>query len=272
MKVSAILKHAARRLGGDAATANIEARALLVHALSVDRAWLIAHSEDIVEEKSLSRFEAMLERRLEGEPVAYILGFREFYGENFRVSNAVLIPRPETELLVDLALQRIPENGRVLDLGTGSGAIAVTVARQRRDAVVMAIDKSASALSVAIKNGEGLNNVSFLESDWFDALEHRHFDIILSNPPYVAEGDEHLKDLSFEPGLALTSGGDGLDAIRRIVKEAPHHLETGGWLLFEHGYDQAERCRDLLSRSFDEVRSWKDISGIERVSGGTLTS
>ncbi|HQT26288.1 MAG TPA: peptide chain release factor N(5)-glutamine methyltransferase, partial [Burkholderiales bacterium] len=196
MKVSHALRQAARELGGDAATSNIEARALLADALAVDRAWLAAHSEDILEQASLSKFEAMLDRRLKGEPVAYILGFREFYGERFKVSRDVLVPRPETELLVDLALERIPENGRVLDLGTGSGAIAVTIARQRKNAFVTAVEKSSPALHVAMENGKGLENILFLESDWFDALKDKSFDVILSNLPYVAEGDEHLKDLA----------------------------------------------------------------------------
>lgn len=273
MKVSAVLKEASARLEGSqgAAVANIEARALLSHALAVDRAWLIAHSCDSMAPASLSKFENMLERRLKGEPVAYILGFREFYGENFKVSNAVLIPRPETELLVDLVIERIPENGKVLDLGTGSGAIAVTIARQRKHAKVKAVEKSSAALAVACENGKGLPNLLFLESDWFDALHGEKFDFIVSNPPYIAEGDRHLGDLKYEPALALTSGKDGLDAIRKIISEAPFHLEKGGWLLFEHGYDQGESCRNLLSGAFSGVNTWKDLSGLERVSGGRLT-
>lgn len=278
MNIGLLLKQAGERIAGvpgmDPAGASIESHALLMHVLSVDRAWLIAHSKDIVETGEMAKFESMLERRLAGEPVPYILGRREFYGMDFKVNRDVLIPRPETELLVDLALERIPENGnfRVLDLGTGSGAIAVTIARQRNNALVIAAEKSSSALAVARDNGKGLENILFRESDWFESLAGERFDIILSNPPYIAVGDPHLKDLEFEPDLALASGKDGLDAIARIVEEAPLHLERGGWLLFEHGYDQGEACRGLLSGSFREVATWRDISGLERVSGGRLTS
>ncbi len=263
-----------RLLGLQQAEARIEVQALLRSILNASNAWLIAHSKDMIEPEKLSGFEVLLERRLKGEPVAYIVGFREFYGMDFRVSEDVLIPRPETELLVDLALDRIPENGnfRVLDLGTGSGIIAISVARQRKNALVTAAEKSSRALSVAKMNGKGIENIRFVESDWFDALCGEKYDLILSNPPYIPEEDRHLEDLKHEPALALTSGKDGLDAIRKIIEEAPAHLEPGGWLLFEHGYDQGEICRKLLSKSFHEVYSWKDLSGIERVSGGRLTS
>ena len=278
MNVAQALKLAADRMARalylDAASVGVEARALLASALSVGRAWLIAHATDPVDPEALPKFEAMVERRLTGEPVAYILGCREFYGIGFKVTKEVLVPRPETELLVDLALERIPEQGafRVLDLGTGSGIVGISVARHRQRATVTAVDKSASALAVAKQNGEGLENIRFVESDWFAALQGEKFDLILSNPPYIAEGDAHLANLKFEPALALTSGKDGLDAIRNIIEAAPHHLEPGGWLLFEHGYDQGEICRELLSEKLAEVGSWQDLSGIERVSGGRLTA
>jgi len=272
------LKLAADRLAKalelDAAGAGIEARVLLAFAWKVDRAWLIAHAEDPVDPEMLPKFEIMVERRLKGEPVAYITGFREFYGVEFKVTQDVLVPRPETELLVDLALERVPEQGafRVLDLGTGSGIVGISIARHRKRTTVTAVDKSPSALAVAKQNGEKLENIRFLESDWFAALQGEKFDLILSNPPYIAEGDEHLANLKFEPALALTSGRDGLDAIRSILEAAPSHLEPGGWLFFEHGYNQGEICRELLSKSFAEVVTWRDLSGIERVSGGRLTS
>ncbi len=276
MTVSLVLRRASERIGAsvglDAIEAAIEARALLCAALDVDRVWLIVHAQDELEAPNLHEFEKMVERRLKGEPVAYIAGFREFYGAKFRVTRDVLIPRPETELLVDLALECMPEDGKVLDLGTGSGAIAVSIARLRKSAAICAIDKSPAALEIAKENGRDLPNIDYVESDWFEALPDEKYDLIVSNPPYIAEGDEHLKDLQFEPSLALTSGRDGLDAIRRIVQDAPSHLKAGGWLLFEHGYDQGGKCRKLLSKKFYEVATWRDLSGNDRVSGGRLTS
>lgn len=276
MSVALALRESAARivaaLGLDSGSAAIEARALLASVLKADRAWLIAHSYDVVASESLSKFESLLERRLKGEPIAYILGAREFYGLDFRVSPDVLIPRPETELLVDLALARIPHNGSVLDLGTGSGVIAISIAKHRADARVTAVDRSSAALLLAMQNGtmHDLHNVRFIESDWFEHLYGERFDLIVSNPPYIAERDEHLEqgDLRFEPALALSSGPDGLDAIRGIIRNAPAYLEPWGWLLFEHGYDQGEICRELLAPEFDDVASFRDLSGIERVSGG----
>ena len=222
---------------------------------------------------------ALLERRMGGEPIAYLLASREFYGLDFKVSPATLIPRPETELLVDLALQRIPTQGafRVLDMGTGSGAIALSIAHTRPYIEVVAVDVSQDALEVAHENALRLNanNVHLLRSDWFSALHGERFDLIVANPPYVATADVHLAqgDLRFEPLGALASGGDGLDDIRRICAQAKAHLHPGGWLLLEHGYDQAERVRALMQQSgFTGVFSVLDISGIERVSGGSCLS
>ncbi len=205
---------------------------------------------------------------MKGEPVAYILGHREFYGLDFHVNENTLIPRPETELLVELSLERMAE--RVLDLGTGTGAVAISIAKNAKNSAVTALDKSPAALEVARENAKKLGvKVRFLESDWFSAVPGEKFGLIVSNPPYVAEGDPHLKDLAFEPMLALASGPDGLDSIRIIVENAPDHLEPGGWLLFEHGYDQGCACRDLLlAKGFSEVSTWLDLAGIERVSGG----
>ncbi|TAN77842.1 MAG: peptide chain release factor N(5)-glutamine methyltransferase, partial [Gallionella sp.] len=212
---------------------------------------------------------------LNGEPVAYLLGEREFYGLNFKVSPATLIPRPDTELLVDLALQRISQQSacRVLDLGTGSGAIALSIAHARPDARVVAVDASAAALEVAQCNARrlALTNVRLLRSDWFSALRDERFDMIVSNPPYIAAGDVHLSqgDVRFEPPGALASGADGLDDIRSIIGQAKTYLNANGWLMFEHGYNQAERARGLLGDAgFTEVFSARDLAGMERVSGG----
>ncbi len=217
-----------------------------------------------------------MERRAAGEPIAYLTGNCEFYGLEFRVTPAVLIPRPETELLVDLALERLPVEGRarVLDLGTGSGCIAVSLGRQRPRMEVWAADAVPAALEVARDNALRLGaTVRFVRSDWLADLAGERFDLILSNPPYVAAGDPHLSrgDLRFEPASALVAGEDGLNDIRRIVAAAPAHLAPGGWLLFEHGYDQAQRCRALLTAAgFGQVTSWRDLAGIERVSGGCM--
>ncbi|HZW25057.1 MAG TPA: peptide chain release factor N(5)-glutamine methyltransferase [Gallionella sp.] len=257
----------------DSGTARIEVQMLLQQVLGVNRAYLLAHPERQLDEMQQAAYRALLQRRLAGEPLAYILGEREFFGLNFKVTPATLIPRPDTELLVELALQRIPQSGRVLDLGTGSGAIALSIARSRPDVDVTAVDASPEALEVAQENARrlGVGNARFVHSDWFAALEGERYDLIVSNPPYIEDADAHLGqgDLRFEPRSALASGTDGLDDIRRIVADAKGHLNDGGWLMFEHGYDQAERARELLEASgFADVFSARDLSGIERVSGG----
>jgi release factor glutamine methyltransferase len=260
----------------DSASARVEARSLLRHALRVDTAWLAAHGRDaLAEGAERARFEALLARRLGGEPVAYLTGGREFFGLDFVVSPAVLIPRPETETLVEAALDRISPDGRcrVLDLGTGSGCVAIAIARHLPRAEVTAVDASEGALAVARENANrilGPGRLRLLGGDWFAPVAGERFGLVIANPPYVAEGDPHLSrgDLRFEPRAALVAGTDGLDCIRRIVREAPAHLSPGGWLLFEHGYDQAETCRNLLGESgLQEVISIRDLSGSERVSG-----
>ncbi len=256
--------------------ARSEVQSLLQTVLVVNRAYLLAHPERVLTEQELSRYQTLLQRRLQGEPLAYILGEREFFGLNFKVTPATLIPRPDTELLVELALARISSPScRVLDLGTGSGAIALSIAHSRPEVGVMAVDASAEALSVAQENAKCLKilNARFLLSDWFSALVGQNFDLIVSNPPYIAEDDRHLAqgDLRFEPASALASGLDGLDDIRRIINEAGAHLAAGGWLMLEHGFDQAAQVRELLrGAGFKNVRSDKDLAGIERVSGGQL--
>ncbi len=254
----------------------LEARMLLDRVLAKTRAWLIAHADESVSIESEQAFAALAERRRQGEPIAYILGKREFYGLELGVTRAVLIPRPETELLVELALERIPENAavRVLDLGTGSGAIAVALARARPQARVTAVDVDYAALAVARANASRHGvSVRFFCGDWFGALPGETFDLVVSNPPYVAAGDPHLAmgDVRFEPQRALAGGADGLDCIRAIIASAVAHLRPGAWLLFEHGYDQAEACRALLeAQGYREVQSWPDLAGIPRVSGGAV--
>lgn len=259
----------------DASTARIEVQSLVQHVLQVPRAYLLAHPEQILDSRQQTTYDALLKRRLQGEPIAHILGEREFFGLNFKVTPATLIPRPDTELLVELALQRMPQGMpcRVLDLGTGSGAIAVAIAHSRPDVAVTAVDASEEALEVARENAGrlGIANIVFQRSDWFSALDGQCFDLIVSNPPYVAAGDAHLTrgDVRFEPLSALASGADGLDDIRSIVSKAEAFLERGAWLLLEHGYDQAEQVRNILQKNrFAEVFSAKDIAGINRVSGG----
>ena len=260
-----------------AALEAVDARVLLRHALGVDEAYLIAHDRDVLTSAQREKFEALVERRCAGEPVAYITGTREFFGLEFKVTPAVLIPRPETELLVDWTLEKIsPDtNARVLDLGTGSGCIAISVAQARPRARVIAVDCAAAAIEVARANAQRhrVVNVEFREDEWFSGLAGWRFELIVANPPYIAAGDAHLStgDLRFEPAAALASGADGLDAIRVIVAAAPQYLQAGGWLAFEHGYDQAPRCRDLLEHAgFTQVFSHADLAGIERISGGCL--
>ena len=269
----------ARTLGLGAAEARLEAQVLLGHALGKPRAWLIAHSDDRLDPEQTATFADLFDRRWGGEPVAYILGEREFYSLNFKVTPAVLIPRPETELLVELALARLPTglSARVLDLGTGSGAVAVTLALHRPEAEVVAVDQSAAALEVAQENAQrlGADKLRLVRSDWYRALDEEKFDLIVSNPPYIAAGDAHLEqgDVRFEPPAALASGEDGLNDIRAIVRGAAVRLKPGGWLLFEHGYDQASACRELLLQAgFEQVASATDLAGIARVSYGQWTS
>ncbi len=251
----------------------IEAEVLAAHALGIPRARLLADASRTLGPEASRRVERLFLRRRAGEPVAYLTGEREFYGLALRVTPDVLIPRPETELLVELALARLPNRaGRVLDLGTGSGAVAVALAHAAPDAEIVAIDASAAALEVARENARRYAaSIRFMLGSWFGGLAGERFDVIVSNPPYVARGDAHLQegDLRFEPEEALVGGVDGLEAIRAIVAGAAAHLVPGGWLLFEHGYDQAERCKSLLAMyGYAEIASWPDLAGIVRVSGG----
>lgn len=253
----------------------MELRMLLGHALGLTRVQLITRSETSIDESQAQRLNDLVQQRLDGAPIAYLLGEREFYGLNFKVSPAVLIPRPETELLVDLALQFTPKNGELLDLGTGSGAIAVAAAAQEHSLKVSAADISPDALAIAQKNAQRLLStrapLDFFLSDWYNGIPQKQFHTIVSNPPYIVQGDAHLSqgDLRFEPIDALTDHGDGLSAYRHIIGGAAARLHDQGWLLMEHGYDQADAVQALLrEHGFQAVQSWPDLAGILRVTGG----
>jgi release factor glutamine methyltransferase len=276
MNIKTTLADTISKLGS--AEATLEARILLQQVLNVNHAWLIAHADDTLTPEQYAAFDALLQRRLNGEPIAHILGEREFFGLPLKVTADTLIPRPDTETLVEQALQTIPEQAvcQVLDLGTGTGAIALAIAKYRPQATVTAVDASKAALAVATENANnlGLNNVSFQYSDWFSQLQVQRFDMIVSNPPYIAENDPHLSqgDVRFEPKSALTSGADGLDDIRHIVSHAAHYLKPNGWLLLEHGYDQAQAVAELLTQAnFTHIGHALDLAGIQRVTFGMVS-
>ncbi len=258
--------------------ARLEAQLLLGHVLKKSRAYLSNGSAEI-QPAQFSRFDELVTRRAQGEPIAYILGYREFYSRNFMVSPAVLIPRPETELLVDLALGKLTGSGfiQVLDLGTGSGAIALSIAAHRPRIQVTAVDNSDDALAVANKNQDVLKikNVRTQHSDWFSALHGQRFNLIVANPPYVAENDPHLEagDVRYEPKTALRGGHDGLACISKISREANSFLKPGGWLLIEHGYDQATAVRQFfMEQGLENVASHPDLAGILRVTLGQASN
>lgn len=270
--ISAALAAAQQTIG------RIEARVLLREVLQKDDAYLLAHGDDALTAAQAQQYAALVARRVAGEPVAYITGRREFHGREFAVTPAVLIPRPATEVLVELALQRLPAAApcRVLDLGAGSGCIGITIAAERPQAQVTLVDASASALAIARANAVqwAPANTTLLQSDWYEAVAAQRYDLIVSNPPYVADGDAHLAqgDLRFEPRSALAAGPDGLDDIRRIIAGAREHLLPGGWLLFEHGHDQAIACAALLRDArFAALVAERDLDGIVRVGGGRRT-
>jgi release factor glutamine methyltransferase len=254
--------------------ARVDAQMLLLHALTRplhDRAWLLAHDTDLLTDAQQHRWDQALQRRLQGEPVAYITGYKDFFGLTLKVDARVLDPRPDTEILVEWALELLTagQPARVLDLGTGSGAVALALQHQRPAAQVTAVDASADALAVASANAGRLNlPVQCVQSHWMNAVPGQ-FDLIVSNPPYVADGDPHLAALTHEPLQALTSGADGLDDIRQIIAQAPSRITPGGWLLLEHGWDQAAAVQALLTQAeFTEVQSRQDLAGVDRCTGG----
>lgn len=279
MTVADWLREAAVRLAAapawqDAASAapRREAEWLLAELLGRDLTWLLTWPEHMLDAVQQAQAEDWLARRCAGEPLAYLAGRREFWSLPLVVTPETLVPRPDTERLVELALQRLPVDVAqdVLDLGTGSGAIALALARERPLANVTAVDRSAGALAVAARNGEALGlRVRWLQSDWFAALGQEKFHLLVSNPPYIAEDDPHLAGLTHEPLSALVAGEGGLADLRHLVATAPRHLREGGWLLLEHGHDQAAAVRALLVASgYAEVASWQDYGGNDRVSGG----
>lgn len=259
------------------ATSRIEARVLLREVLHQSDAYLLTHDDELLTAGQAQQYVSLVVRRVAGEPIAYITGCREFHGREFKVTPAVLIPRPETELLVELALQRLPAGAaaQVLDLGTGSGCIGITIAAERPQVQVTLADASEAALEVARANAAqwAPDNTMLLQSDWYSALTDERYDLIVANPPYVADGDAHLQqgDLRFEPRSALAAGADGLRDLQQIIARAPQHLRAGGWLLLEHGFDQAVACAWLLEAAgFQDHFNAPDLAGMPRVSGGCL--
>ncbi len=293
--IKSTLTAAASQLNSNEAA--LETQLLLQHVLNVNRAWLITHENDVLDAENISytQFQALLKRRIIGEPIAYILGYREFYGMSLKVTPDTLIPRADTETLVEAALAKIPlpsapksaspsrsrlanhqqktPNLSILDLGTGTGAIALAIAKYRPQAFVTAVDFSESALNVALENAQSLalTNIQFLHSNWFEALENQTFDVIVSNPPYIEQHDAHLNqgDLRFEPMHALASGNDGLDDIRLILNNCLVHLKPQGWLMLEHGYNQAELVADLMAYTgLVEIETIQDLGGNNRITIG----
>jgi release factor glutamine methyltransferase len=252
----------------------LDASVLMRHVLGWSAAQLASRANESMAPHAVESYKAAAARRAAGEPIAYIVGEREFFSLEFKVTPAVLIPRPETELLVEFALEQLAPNNacRVLDLGTGSGCIAISIARHRPHADIVAVDSSVAALEVARENARrhAASTIEFVHSDWFGALAGQRFDLIVANPPYIAAGDPHLEigDLRFEPAAALRGGDDGLACIRLIVAAAPQYLAQGGWLAFEHGYDQGKQVRELLAAAgYVSILSRRDVAGFERLAG-----
>ncbi|HKE43698.1 MAG TPA: peptide chain release factor N(5)-glutamine methyltransferase [Steroidobacteraceae bacterium] len=273
--VGALLESAVRQLSATSPSARLDAELLLTHVLQRPRSFAHSHAGESVAPATVAEVLALIERRRRGEPVAYIVGRREFWSLDFEVTPDVLIPRPESELLVEFALEVLPHeaHARVLDLGTGSGALALAIARERPHARVTATDASTPALTLACRNAERLEigNVTFLAGNWYEPVGAMHCDLIVSNPPYVAANDPALSsgDVSREPRAALTPGPTGLEAIERILARAREHLRAGGWLALEHGAVQGEAVRALFSsHGFSTIRTRQDLAGHERMTAG----
>lgn len=253
--------------------AALDAEILLAHAINKNRTWLKTWPEYLLSDDQISQFEDFISRRRRGEPTAYIIGEQEFWSLTFEVTSDTLIPRPETELLVEQALQRIllDQKCTIADLGTGSGAIALAIASERPQATVWALDMSEPALKVAEANAQSnkIGNVAFEQGSWLNEWQHGLLDMIVSNPPYVAPNDPHLADLVYEPVTALVAEDKGLSDIRQITQQATEHLKPGGYLLFEHGYDQGAAVREILQQTgFEQIETVKDYAGLDRVTLG----
>ena len=275
-RIDQLLAHAAQI---DAPTARLDAELLLAFVLDKPRSYLYTWPDKLISEPQVTHYMSLLERRLKGEPVAYLLGRQGFWTLDLQVAEHTLIPRADTELLVEAALQLAGAQSQlqVLDLGTGSGALALALASERPQWMLTGVDRIESAVALAYSNQQQLQlqNVHFLSSCWFSALAGKKYDLIVSNPPYIADNDPHLQqgDVRFEPLSALVSGTDGLDDLRLIIAQAPFYLTAGGWLLLEHGFDQAAAVRELLEQAgFVEVSSQQDLAGHERISLGRLQS
>lgn len=273
--VSQALEQAGARLAASSDTPRLDAEILLCHVLGKTRVFLYTWPEKELVESDAETFATLIDRRVAGEPVAHLTGQREFWSLNLRVTPETLIPRPETELLVEQALIRIPENAEwtIADLGTGSGAIALALASERPACRVIAVERSSGAVEVARANADalGIGNIEFRQGSWFEPLAGEKLSLIVSNPPYIVSGDPHLQqgDVRFEPMTALASGPDGLDDIRQIVEGAISHLISGGWLLLEHGFDQAGEVTAILRASgYVEVTDYTDLQGHGRVAEG----
>lgn len=280
-KVGVVLREASQRITQtlqlDKSVGRLEVRMLAAHAWQVSPSWMIAHDTDQLTSLQLAQFETLVERRLRGEPIAYITGKREFFGHVFNVTPDVLIPRPETELLVEIMLAHLPVDQKldILELGTGSGCIAISLALARPLARITALDKAPAALAIARENARLLKaSLQFLTSDWFRALDGQRFDFIVSNPPYVPQQDPHLQrgGVEFEPTHALHSGLDGLHDLRHIIEHATAHLKNEGGLYLEHGYNQAGSVCQLMNiNRYTNIRTWQDLSGNDRVTAGFMS-